>query len=67
MLHPANAGKHASKPIEEIVAEAEELVAEGVKELVIVAQDTTFYGMDIYGKPRIDDLLGRLERIAGLA
>jgi len=59
-------GKHASKPIEEVVAEAEELVADGAKELVVVAQDTTFYGMDLYGKPRLDDLLRRLEPIAGL-
>ena len=59
-------GKHASKPIEAVVAEAEELAAEGAKELVIVAQDTTFYGMDIYGKPRLDELLRRLERIEGV-
>ena len=54
---PQMRGKHASKPIEEVVAEAEELVADGAKELVVVAQDTTFYGMDIYDKPRLDDLL----------
>ena len=59
-------GKHASKPIEDVIAEAEELAAEGVKELVIVAQDTTFYGMDIYGKPRLDELLRRLERVEGI-
>ena len=59
-------GKHASKPIEDVVAEAEELVADGAKELVVVAQDTTFYGMDIYGKPRLDDLLQRLEQIQRL-
>jgi ribosomal protein S12 methylthiotransferase len=63
---PQMRGKHASKPIEEIVAEAEELVASGAKELVIVAQDTTFYGIDLYGKPRLVDLLQRLESIAGL-
>ena len=63
---PQMRGKHASKPIDDVVAEAEELVADGAKELVIVAQDTTFYGMDIYGKPRLDDLLQRLEAIAGL-
>ena len=59
-------GKHASKPIEEVIAEAEELAAEGAKELVIVAQDTTFYGMDIYGKPRLDELLRRLEQVDGV-
>ncbi len=63
---PQMRGKHASKPIEDVVAEAEELAAEGVKELVIVAQDTTFYGMDIYGKPRLDELLRRLERVEGI-
>jgi ribosomal protein S12 methylthiotransferase len=63
---PQMRGKHASKPIEEVVAEAEALVADGARELIIVAQDTTFYGMDIYGKPRLDDLLRRLEEIEGL-
>ena len=66
LFHSANAGKHASKPIEEVVAEAVELVADGAKELVVVAQDTTFYGIDIYGKPRLIDLLGQLEPIDGL-
>jgi ribosomal protein S12 methylthiotransferase len=60
---PQMRGKHASKPIEAVVAEAEELAAEGAKELVIVAQDTTFYGMDIYGKPMLDELLRQLEAI----
>jgi ribosomal protein S12 methylthiotransferase len=63
---PQMRGKHASKPIEAVVAEAEELVADGAKELVIVAQDTTYYGMDIYGKPRLDELLRRLERVEGV-
>ena len=63
---PQMRGKHASKTIEDVVTEAEELAAEGVKELVIVAQDTTFYGIDIYGKPRLDELLRRLEAIDGV-
>jgi ribosomal protein S12 methylthiotransferase len=63
---PQMRGKHASKPIEDIVAEAQALVADGARELIIVAQDTTFYGMDIYGKPRLDDLLRQLEQIDGL-
>jgi ribosomal protein S12 methylthiotransferase len=63
---PQMRGKHASKTIESVVAEAEELAAEGTKELVIVAQDTTFYGMDIYGKPMLDELLRRLETIDGV-
>ncbi len=63
---PQMRGKHASKPIEEVVAEAEELVADGARELIVVAQDTTFYGMDIYGKHRLVDLLKQLEKIERL-
>ena len=63
---PQMRGKHASKPIEDVVAEAKELVADGAGELIVVAQDTTFYGIDIYGKPRLDDLLRQLEQIEGL-
>jgi ribosomal protein S12 methylthiotransferase len=63
---PQMRGKHASKPIEAVLAEAEELVSDGARELVIVAQDTTFYGIDIYGKPRLDDLLRQFEQISGL-
>jgi ribosomal protein S12 methylthiotransferase len=59
-------GKHATKPIEEVVREARELAADGVKELVIVAQDTTYYGMDLYGEPRLVELLEELERIDGI-
>jgi ribosomal protein S12 methylthiotransferase len=59
-------GKHASKPIEEIVAEAEQLAADGVRELIIVAQDTTYYGLDLYGRPRLTELLQRLESIDGI-
>ncbi len=63
---PKMRGKHATKPIEEIVAEARELVADGVRELVIVAQDTTYYGMDLYGEPRLVELLAELEQVEGL-
>ena len=49
---PKMRGKHATKPIEEVVAEARELAADGVRELVIVAQDTTYYGLDLYGESR---------------
>jgi ribosomal protein S12 methylthiotransferase len=59
-------GAYASKPIEQIVAEAEELAADGVKELVLVAQDTTFYGIDLYGKPQLAELLQKLDQVAGL-
>jgi ribosomal protein S12 methylthiotransferase len=60
-------GPYASKSIEQVVAEAEELAADGVRELVLVAQDTTFYGLDIYGEPRLAELLRRLEGVEGLA
>ena len=63
---PKMRGKHASKPIEEVVSEAKELVQDGVRELVVVAQDTTYYGIDLYGEPRLVALLGELERIDGL-
>ena len=59
-------GKHATKPIEEVVAEARELAADGVRELIIVAQDTTYYGMDLYGEPRLAELLRELEQVDGL-
>jgi ribosomal protein S12 methylthiotransferase len=63
---PKMRGKHASKPIEEIIAEAQELVDDGVRELNIVAQDTTYYGMDLYGEPRLVQLLDALEQVEGL-
>ena len=63
---PGMRGKHASKPLEEIVAEARELVDSGVRELIIVAQDTTYYGMDLYGEPRLSELLRQLDTMDGL-
>jgi ribosomal protein S12 methylthiotransferase len=63
---PRMRGKHYSKPIEAVVAEARELAADGVRELVIVAQDTTYYGMDLYGEPRLVELLRELEQVDGL-
>jgi ribosomal protein S12 methylthiotransferase len=64
---PQMRGPYASKPIEQVVAEAEELAADGVRELVLVAQDTTFYGLDTDSRPRLAELLRRLEEIDGLA
>ncbi len=55
-------GKHATKPIEEVIAEANELAADGVRELVVVAQDTTYYGLDLYGETRLAELLNELEQ-----
>lgn len=63
---PKMRGKHATKPIEEVITEARELAADGVRELVIVAQDTTYYGKDLYGEPRLVELLRELEHVEGL-
>ncbi|NLY00682.1 MAG: 30S ribosomal protein S12 methylthiotransferase RimO [Rhodopirellula sp.] len=63
---PQIRGKHFSKPIDEVIAEAEQLAADGVRELNIVAQDTTYYGVDTDGRPRLAELLGRLEEVAGV-
>jgi ribosomal protein S12 methylthiotransferase len=63
---PKMRGKHASKPIEEVVAEAQQLAADGARELIIVAQDTTYYGLDLYGQPRLAELLRRLEDVVGI-
>jgi ribosomal protein S12 methylthiotransferase len=64
---PKIRGKHVSKSIETVVDEAHELVSDGVRELILVAQDTTSYGIDLYGEPRLAHLLQRLEQIGGLA
>src|SRR5206468_4128357 len=63
---PNMRGKHVTKPIEEVVREARELAADGVRELILVAQDTTYYGMDLYGRVRLAELLHELDRVAGL-
>jgi ribosomal protein S12 methylthiotransferase len=63
---PKMRGKHVTKPIEQIVAEARELVADGVRELILVAQDTTYYGMDLYGEVRLVELLRELEQVEGI-
>lgn len=59
-------GAHKSVPIETLVKEAESLVASGVRELVIIAQDTTYYGIDLYHKRALADLLKELSKIDGL-
>ena len=63
---PLITGKHQSRPMEELIAEAESLVAGGVKEIQLIAQDLPFYGLDIYKKNRLADLLERLSDIRGL-
>jgi ribosomal protein S12 methylthiotransferase len=63
---PKMRGKHATKPIENVLAEARELAADGVRELIVVAQDSTYYGMDLYGRPRLADLLKELDKVDGI-
>lgn len=63
---PLIRGPHASVPFEQIAEEAERLAAKGVKELLVIAQDTTCYGLDLYGRRRLGELLRRLCRIAGI-
>src|SRR4029079_5056386 len=53
-------------PIEDVVREAKELAADGVRELIIVAQDSTYYGMDLYGRVRLADLLKELDKVDGI-
>lgn len=64
---PKMRGKHATKPLEDVVREAQQLAADGVRELILVAQDTTYYGMDLYGEVRLAELLRRLEQVDGIA
>lgn len=59
-------GKHISVPMEQLVKEAQELAAKGVKELIVIAQDTTYYGLDLYGKRALAPLLERLCGIDGI-
>ncbi|MDR2129632.1 MAG: 30S ribosomal protein S12 methylthiotransferase RimO [Odoribacteraceae bacterium] len=63
---PLMTGHHVSRPFEEIIREAEQLAAGGVKELLVVAQDTTYYGVDRYGKNRLAELVDRLAAIPGI-
>lgn len=60
---PQMRGKHASKPLEDILEEAQQLAGSGVRELIIVAQDTTYYGIDLYGQPSLNRLLKTLETV----
>lgn len=63
---PQIRGGHVSVPMEQVVREAEELARGGVKELIVVAQDTTFYGVDLYGERKLAELLRRLAAIDGV-
>ncbi|PRX53196.1 30S ribosomal protein S12 methylthiotransferase RimO [Flagellimonas meridianipacifica] len=63
---PLMRGKHKSKPIEELVTEAEKLAADGVKELILIAQDLTYYGLDLYKKRNLAELLENLVQVDGI-
>ena len=63
---PLMRGAHHSKPIEDLVKEAQGLAKNGVKELIIIAQDSTYYGLDLYKKRRLADLLRALTTVDGI-
>ncbi|MGB5648361.1 MAG: 30S ribosomal protein S12 methylthiotransferase RimO [Muriicola sp.] len=63
---PLMRGKHRSKPIEELVAESQKLAAKGVKELILIAQDLTYYGLDLYKKRNLAELLKALVKVEGI-
>lgn len=63
---PLMRGGHVSKPIEEVVAEAKRLVSMGVKEVMLIAQELTYYGLDIYKKRALSELLKHLSDVEGL-
>ncbi|MGW9685692.1 30S ribosomal protein S12 methylthiotransferase RimO [Flagellimonas sp. 2504JD1-5] len=63
---PLMRGKHKSKPIEKLVEESEKLAAKGVKELVLIAQDLTYYGLDLYKKRNLAELLQALVKVDGI-
>ena len=63
---PLMRGKHKSTPIEQLVIEAKNLAKNGVKELILIAQDLTYYGLDIYKKRRLADLLIELTKVEGI-
>ncbi|HEY4324348.1 MAG TPA: 30S ribosomal protein S12 methylthiotransferase RimO [Mucilaginibacter sp.] len=63
---PLMRGKHLSQPIEQLVKDAQNLAKNGTKELILIAQDLTYYGLDIYGKRNLDELLRRLSDVDGI-
>lgn len=63
---PLMRGLHKTKPMEDLIAEATSLAHQGVKELVIIGQDTTDYGIDLYGKRNLAELLHKLSEISGI-
>jgi ribosomal protein S12 methylthiotransferase len=63
---PVITGKYQSRPVDEIVSEAKQLVGKGVKELQVIAQDLTYYGLDLYGRPALPELTERLSDLPGI-
>jgi ribosomal protein S12 methylthiotransferase len=63
---PLMRGKHVSTPIGDLVTETEKLAAKGIKELILIAQDLTYYGLDIYKKRALADLLKELAKVEGI-
>ncbi|MGZ5242743.1 MAG: 30S ribosomal protein S12 methylthiotransferase RimO [Bacteroidia bacterium] len=63
---PLMRGNHISTPIEELVSQAKNLAKNGTKELILIAQELTYYGIDLYGKRRLDDLLRNLSDVEGI-
>lgn len=63
---PIMRGKHVSKPIEELVLEAKNLAKKGTKELLLIAQDSTYYGLDLYKKRNLAELMQRLSHVEGI-
>ena len=63
---PLMRGKHVSKPIEQVISEAKSLVSQGTKEILLIAQDSTYYGLDLYKKRNLAELMDRLADVEGL-
>jgi ribosomal protein S12 methylthiotransferase len=63
---PIITGKHTSRPMEEILAEVKELVAQGVKEFQVIAQELTYYGVDLYHEQKLPELIERMAEIPGV-
>ncbi len=63
---PLIRGKHISRPVEELTEEARILASKGVKELILIAQDLTYYGMDLYGRRRLADLVRGIAEVDGI-
>jgi len=63
---PLMRGKHLSTPMEQLIKNAENLAKQGTKELILIAQDLTYYGLDLYGKRNLDELMRRLSDVNGI-